>query len=263
MVYDAFVDDSKDRHAEKVVVAGIFVGDKDRWGWLRTHWIRRLEQEGMRYFKAAEYYGLRGEFLKFRSEKYQAPTGREAAKRVFDDLEQIICQANLMSIGVVIPVEDYNEVMAMPEAQRKIPTKPYNLALNSCFFETVKAINQNPGKHMIAFVHDDDEKFEEYRQLYHEFRKKNPKTAKQLGGFIPLDDKEHPPLQAADLAANVTCNFAKQWLDEGRRAPALQRLKETMYIVGVWEKDYIISVLKAQGKRKSSGSKRQDQGKFS
>ena len=66
LVYDAFVDDSKDRHAEKVVVAGIFIGDKQKWGWLRTHWNSRLHREGMRYFKTSEYYGLRGEFRKFR-----------------------------------------------------------------------------------------------------------------------------------------------------------------------------------------------------
>jgi hypothetical protein len=33
-----------------------------------------------------------------------------------------------MSLGVIIPVQDYNEVMAMPEAQGKFPTTPYALA---------------------------------------------------------------------------------------------------------------------------------------
>ena len=246
MVYDAFVDDSKDRHAEKVVVSGIFIGDKERWGWLRTHWTGRLEDEGMKYFKASEYYGLRGQFVKFQSEsKYPPPTGREAAKRVFDDLEQIIRQANIMSLGVVIPVKDYNEVMAMPEAQGKIPTTPYLLALHSSFFETVKAVNENPGRHTVTFVHDDDDRFPLYRSAYLAFRKKNPKTAKQMGGFIALNDKEHPPLQAADLAANVTCNHAKQWLEDHTQA-SLQRLTGSLYMIGIWEKDYIISVLRKQ-----------------
>jgi hypothetical protein len=251
VVYDAFIDDSKDRHAEKVVVSGIFVGDKQRWGHLRTKWNRRLADEGMKYFKSAEYYGLRGEFRKFQSEeKYPKPSGREAAKQVFDDLEAIIKQSNLMSIGVVIPIQDYTEVMAMPEANGKIPTDPYSLALNSGFFETIKAINLNAGMHMVAFIHDDDEKFVQYRSLYQEFRKKNPKTAKQMGGFIPLDDKQHPPLQAADLAANVTCNFAKEWLEKGRTETDLKRLKETMFMIGVWDKNYILNVLHAQGKGK-------------
>ncbi len=246
VVYDAFIDDSKDRHAEKVVVSGIFIGDKERWGFLRTKWQKRLDEEDMRYFKTAEYYGLRGEFKKFQSESnYAKPSGREAAKRVFDDLEEIIRQANLMSLGIVIPVQDYNEVMAMPEALGKVPPKPYLLALNSGFFETVKAINQNPGKHMVAFVHDDDQEFPLYREAYHAFREKNPATAKQMGGFIPLDDEKHPPLQAADLAANVTCNYAKQWL-EGRTEASLQRLKGSMYMVGVWDKDYILHVLRKQ-----------------
>jgi hypothetical protein len=246
VVYDAYIDDSKDRHAQRVVVSGIFIGDKERWGWLRTKWQKRLDKEGMKYFKSSEYYGLRGEFVKFRSKsKYPEPTGREAAKRVFDDLEEIIKEAKLMSLGVVVPVQDYNEVIALPEAKGKLPESPYYLALNSGFFETIKAINENPGKHMVAFIHDDDDRFPQYRELYHQFKKKNPKTAKQMGGFIPLDDEQHPPLQAADLAANVTCNYAKQWLND-KTSASLQRLRGSMYMVGVWDKDYILSVLRSQ-----------------
>lgn len=249
MVYDAFIDDSRDRHGEQVVVSGIFIGDRDRWGFLRTKWIKRLAAEGMKYFKASEYYGLRGEFQKFSSKtKYPPPFGREAAKRVFDDLEGIIKQANLMSLGVVIPMQDYRQAVALTDTLGRIPQDPYSLALSSGFFETIKAVNRDKGKHMVAFVHDDDQRFPRYQALYHEFKKKNPRTAKQMAGFIPLDDKQHPPLQAADLAANVTCNFAKEWLDNGRAPTDLKRLKDTMYLIGVWDKNYILEVMRSQSK---------------
>lgn len=71
-----------------------------------------------------------------------------------------------------------------------------------------------------------------------------------MAGFIPRDDKQYPPLQAADLAANVTCNFAKEWLENNRDPTHLKRLKETMYMIGVWDKNYILGVLGAQGKGK-------------
>lgn len=246
MVYQAFIDDSKDRHAEKVVVSGIFIGDKDKWSFLRSEWKKVLQPHGMKYFKAAEYYGLRDEFAQFQSKsKYPPPAGREAAKKIFDDLEDVIRRAKITSLGVVIPISDYSEVMAMPEAQGKIPSLPYDLALNSGFFETIKDIKKISGRHMVSFVHDDDGRFAHFRELYLKFRKKNPKTAKMIGGFIPLDDKKHPPLQAADLAANVTCNYAKQWLDDKSEA-SLQRLIGSMYKIGVWEKDYILSVLQKQ-----------------
>lgn len=246
MVYQAFIDDSKDRHAEKVVVSGVFIGDKQRWENLRTKWKRRLANEGMKYFKCSEYYGLRGEFQKFQSQSsYPPPSGRDAAKRIFDDLEMIIKESALMSLGVVIPMNDYHEVMAMPESKGKIPEVPYLLALNSGFFETIKAINKHPGRHMVTFIHDVDESFPLYRRAYLAFRDKNPKTAKQMGGFVSLNDKEHPPLQAADLAANVTCNYAKQWLED-RTEASLQRLRDSMYMIGIWEKDYIIEVLRTQ-----------------
>jgi hypothetical protein len=250
MIFDVFMDDSRDRLGEKVVVSGIFIGDKERWKFLRHEWRKRLDSEGMRYFKTSEYYGLRGEFRKFRSEsEYPPPKGREAAKRVFDDLEGVIERAEIVSIGIVIPVQDYKDVRALPEADGVWQESPYFAALNGGFFETVKAIRRLPGTNVVAFVHDDDSQFPEYQRAYHEFREKNPKSAKHMGGFIPLDDERHPPLQAADLAANATCNFAKHWL-ENRSEATLQRLRKSMYKVGVWDKEYMLEVLKAQnGKR--------------
>jgi len=79
-----------------------------------------------------------------------------------------------------------------------------------------------------------------------QFREKNPKTARQMGGFTPRDDKRHPPLQAADLAANATCNFAKEWLENNRYETCLRRLKETMHMIAVWDKNYILHVLRKQ-----------------
>jgi hypothetical protein len=259
VVYDAFIDDSKDRHAEKVIVSGVFIGDKQQWSQLRTKWKKRLNSEGMEYFKAAEYYGLRGQFGKFHSEsRYPAPTGRQAAKAVFDDLEEIIKQVDLISLGIVIPVQDYNEIMAMPEAKGKIPTTPYHLALNSGFFETIKTVNKIPGRHMVAFVHDDDEKFPRYRESYHAFKEKNPITAKQMAGFVPLDDEQHPPLQAADLAANVTCNFAKEWLENNRSRASLQRLTSSMYKIAVWDKGYLLEYLDFMSRSNSKVPKQRE-----
>jgi len=244
MVFDAFMDDSADALAEKVAVSGIFIGNKEQWSFLRREWRKRLKSEGMLYFKASEYYGLRGEFQKFRSEsKYAPPSGREAAKRIFDDLEALIRRAEIVSLGIVIPVGDYMAIRALPEAEGIWQQPPYFAALNGGFFETVKAIRRLPGNNAVAFVHDDDNRFPEYLRAYHEFKEKNPKTAGLMRGFIPLDDKQHPSLQAADLAANATCNFAKEWLDKPTEA-TLQRLRRSMYKIGIWDKDYMLEVLR-------------------
>jgi hypothetical protein len=250
MVYDAYVDDSKDRHAEKVVVSGIFIGQQKAWASLRTKWKKRLDKEGMRYFKTSEYYGLRGEFRKFQSEvDYPRPSGRDAAKLIFDDLEEIIKQTEIASMGVVVPVQDFNEVMADPRAKGRLPTNAYSLALNLCFYQTVQELNKDPGRHVVRFVHDCDDRFPIYKECYERFKVVNPKTAKQMCGFAPLDDKEHPPLQAADLAANVTCNFAKEWLDQERAVGSLNRLKDSMFRICVGTKDFLLEFLDEISKR--------------
>lgn len=125
------------------------------------------------------------------------------------------------------------------------PSSPYLAALTGGFFETVKAVRKLGSANVVAFVHDDDNQFPVYHLAYNEFKTKNPKTAKHMVGFIPLDDKQHPELQAADLAANATCNFAKEWLAD-RTAATLKRLKKSMYKVGVWDKEYMMYVLREQ-----------------
>jgi hypothetical protein len=251
MVYDAFMDDSADRLAQKVIVSGIFIGDKERWSYLRREWKKRLHADGMEYFKAAEYYGLRGQFQKFQSKsQYPEPQGREAAKKIFDDLEAIIQRAQITSLGIVIPVVDYAEIRGLPEAHGIWPESPYLAALNSGFFETVKAIRKLAAANVVAFVHDNDDRFPHYLTAYNEFKAKNPKTAKHMRGFVPLDDRDHPPLQAADLAANVACNFAKEWLANPTEA-TLTRLRTSMYKIGVWNKEYMTAILKKQDRNHS------------
>jgi hypothetical protein len=250
VVYEGYVDDSKDRHAEKVVVSGIFIGHQEAWASLRAKWKKRLDKDGMRYFKASEYYGLRGEFQQFRSEAdYPVPSGRNAARLIFDDLEVIINQTEIASMGVVIPVQDFNEVLADPRAKGRLPTNAYSLALNLCFYQTVQELNKVPGRHVVRFVHDCDDRFSIYKECYDRFKDANPKTAKQMCGFTALDDKEHPPLQAADLAANVTCNFAKDWLEQDRTVASLQRLKDSMLRICVGTKDFLLKLLDDTSKR--------------
>jgi len=244
VVFDAYVDDSKDRHAETVVVSGIFIGEPKAWVSLRTKWKKRLEKEGMRYFKAAEYYGLRGEFQRFQSEaNYPRPLGREAAKVIFDDLEQIISHTEIASLGVVIPVQDFTEVMTDPRVVGRLPNNAYSLALNLCFYQTVQELNKNPGSHVVRFIHDGDDRFPLYRQVYDNFKTVNPKTAKQMCGFASADDQKSPPLQAADLAANVTCNFAKEWLEQNRTAVSLKRLEHSMLRICVGSKEFLFDFL--------------------
>jgi hypothetical protein len=64
--------------------------------------------------------------------------------------------------------------------------------------------------------------------MYKEVKHRNPRYAKVMLDFVPLDDKVHVPIEAADVAASVTCKSALNSLDDPSQSN-LKRLPEHMY----------------------------------
>src|SRR5207249_4068940 len=87
--------------------------------------------------------------------------------------------------------------------------------------------------------------FNQLRDLYMSFKTMNPKTARTLTGFVPLDDKQHPPLQIADMIANNILAVGMEWLSKGDLDTRRFELPENMSKFGMWNEDYLLSVLKS------------------
>jgi len=249
MVYHCFLDDSKDRHQTKLMVSAGFFGTKDDWSNLRAGWARILRKHGIEYFKSSEYYRLSGQFSKFKSGEYPPPRGREAAEQIRSELQAKLEQCpNIYGIGVMVLLEDYKRVLSRPEAQRVIPLDPYHTALDSVIYETVKAVNRRPGPNVVAFVHDDGPDFASLEVSYRKFRDKNPKTARSLGGFAGLDDRQHPPLQAADMVSNYAMQLGLKALAKGGTAltAVCKEMTANIRKLAYWDENYILSYLKSQ-----------------
>ena len=71
MLYRAYIDDSADGKAERVVVAGAIIGDKARWDLLNRRWSERLKDNELEFFKSSHCDNLNGQFHKFRSHGVQ------------------------------------------------------------------------------------------------------------------------------------------------------------------------------------------------
>jgi hypothetical protein len=65
MLYRVYIDDSADQKQEIVMVAGALIGRDKHWGELSRKWKQRLNRDGVQYFKAVEYRGLRDQFSVF------------------------------------------------------------------------------------------------------------------------------------------------------------------------------------------------------
>jgi hypothetical protein len=98
------------------------------------------------------------------------------------------------------------------------------------------------------------------RQLFRSYKERNPQVATRIQGFIPLDDKLYPPIQAADFAASTTLRFAMDWLKDPS-AVTLTRLKETMSRITVWTEDFARQVLEVSSENggQSTSTERLDQ----
>jgi len=245
MVYTCYLDDSKDAKQSKMFVSAGFFGTKDEWSSLRKAWSAVLKEKGIEYFKSSEYNHLTDQFRKYRTDSYPPPSGRNAAKEIKDALQQVVSNHPFIrGIGISVLVEDYEKVRVRSETNGIFGDNAYHRALESVMFETVKIIRKRPGHNMVAFVHDDESNFETLHRLYRGFRKMNPKTAKYIGGFTPLSDKEHPPLQMADMIANNTLEVGIDRMANGETDKAKIAMKANVNMLGWWDQDYMLSVLK-------------------
>jgi len=250
MIYQCFLDDSKDQTQDQMVVSAGFIGTKEAWGSLRRDWSKRLREDGLDYFKTSEYKMLEGQFAKFKDEaKYPKSEGRgrDAARKIKTDLQEIVkLNHPIVGVGIAIPVVDYNTICARPDAHGVFYGDPYHRALESVMFEVAKMVRARRGHNMVAFVHDEGPDYDSLRQVYRSFRENNPQSAKVIGGFERLDDKLHPPLQAADMIANNVLGIGAEWLSKGRPDPLKIEMEESIQKIGVWTEHYMLSILKSQ-----------------
>ncbi|WP_353071840.1 DUF3800 domain-containing protein [Tunturiibacter gelidiferens] len=197
MLYQCFLDDSKDKHQEFAYVCAGFYARKEDWEAFYTAWNNQLKAEGITYFKTSEFKWLTKEFQRFRI--LPEPYGRQAATLVRERLIDLAMHSKgIRGIGVSIPVSVYNELRELPLASEFFTENIYKFAFESLLFKLSSML----APHTVAFVHDEGDDFNELHDVYMAFKTANHETVKWLGPFLPLDDKIHAPLQIADILAN-------------------------------------------------------------
>ena len=245
------MDDSKDSKQAQMLVCAGWIGERGDWLDFCQRWNKRLEFEGISYFKTSEYKMLKGQFERFR--KLPAPDGRNAAKAIRDDLLSIIgSYEQLRSVGVCIPMDEWSAVASRPEA-KGVLEYPYRRAIESVWTETVRRGFRRSKRHrhsVVIFIHDDGPDHAELGSLYSAFKALNPRTAKHMAGFSTLDDKVNPPLQAADLIANHSLEIGIDWINNGKTKAKELELQSSMGFLAVWREDYAKSVLHHELSRK-------------
>jgi hypothetical protein len=245
MLIKVYIDDSADGKQEKVIAAGAFSGDYRQWMKLVSPWKRRLKRAGMKYFRATEYYSLRGEFEHFRDPvKYPIPKGSEAARALRDDLDHIIKTSKIIGIAHCIPLAVYKEVRENePHGKDIFPEDPFEAALQSLIRDCAKEFKKHYGnKHRLAFVCDSGPNSARIAKVYSSFKQAHPDFGDIIGGLVHGDDKQYPQLQAADLMAHLAREMFTPLL-ENPEPTAWTRLNSSIYFSRHWNRDVMMQLL--------------------
>jgi hypothetical protein len=243
VLWRASIDDSADRNREKVIISACLMGDCEQWREVVRPWKVKLAENNLNYFKSSECGALSGEFLQFRSEqKYPKPLGRQTADRIRDELDQIIKNSRVCGFGVIVPVSVFDRVYAEPQYAELLSSDPYELAVQLLWDECAKGMEALGRNHVVTFAHDDGDNYDRLRRLFQDYKVKNPKHAQRIADLVSLDDKKHPTIQAADVAASVTQRFAVQWAENPSEA-TFERLESSMYKVAISTEEWLRSAL--------------------
>jgi hypothetical protein len=105
----------------------------------------------------------------------------------------------------------------------------------------------------VGFVCDDGPQVPNILASYQELKRRNPSVAKYMRGLAIRDDKRHPPLQAADLMADIAREMVAAYIADPHQQES-PTLKQNVVSVKVWTKPYMLEVLgRSVGRRVECG----------
>jgi hypothetical protein len=257
MLAHVYLDESADARAEKVYVAAGFIGTQSLWTELRHKWKIQLrvsaKKHGLRdieYFSSKDCRGLRGPFFPLRD--FGSATEMEkVALKIRAELETVITQSDIIGSGVAINMKDFREYNARPEVRANPhwngdhEDAAFQLAFG-VIAETMRQIEADGvGSHIAGFVCDDGPKKFTIMASFDRFKAKHSDLAKYMRGIAHLDDKKHPPLQMADLMADLAREMTGHWITNGGdKGKVSCRLPKNVLQVKCYDRDSMERVLR-------------------
>jgi hypothetical protein len=195
-MFQAFIDDSKQNEPPVFVLAGL-ISTPARWANLATEW-KQIRDMPLRieYFKMSEAMSHQGQFLGFSEQR------RDERLQLF---AQIINEHCIGSIACVVPHSIHAEIFNHPEVP-KVMRHPYFFLFYGMMARLQQFREELSLEGKLDFIFDDQ--MHEKGVIIDSWGTLR-RMAPDLGDIPSFkDDKEIPPLQAADMVAWVA---RKRW----------------------------------------------------
>jgi len=235
-----YMDDSADRSRKTVFSVAGFLGYGLDWDDLEKEWEKRVKRDGIDYFRTYDCKSLSGEFEKLVL-KYGLTTARVFADAMLKDLKDMVHKAPLAAYCLGVLMDDFREAIKHPDAQMVLTDDPYFAAHQQVIILVALDACRLTPPEPVAFVYDEHSKAKALAGGWNEFKKNNPNSAKCMTTLAPLDDRQTPALQIADLIANTTTEIFVALKDEPERAEAIIRAwSPRLRSVTFWTKEYLL-----------------------
>jgi hypothetical protein len=206
MVIGLYADDSTDHPQQRMQTAGAV------WGWpadifeAERQWEQHLKTAGIEYFKASEAEGLRGQFdpAKLGMSLNSARAKADSTRR---DLVDVIGRLPLTATAVSVILDDFKDVVSSnAKARYYYGTDSTILVYGLLIRATIELIQEQypmqSKRDTIAFMFDEHKNFLRAEAAYLSLKRRDITCASMMGVVSHGDDKQHKPLQMADVIAH-------------------------------------------------------------
>jgi hypothetical protein len=206
MVIGLYADDSTDQpRCHMQTAGGVFGWPADIFE-AERQWEKHLVNSGIEYFKASEAEGLTGQFDPERL-GMSLNSARAKADSVRRDLVDVLSSIPLTATVVTILLDDFREVISSNAKARyyygaNSTILVYGLLIKATIELIQELYPQNVKRDTIAVMFDEHQNSLKAEVAYLSLKKRDIVCASMMGVVSHGDDKQHKPLQIADLIAH-------------------------------------------------------------
>lgn len=248
------MDDSADKHRQKVFVVAGFLGHSEDWFEAERHWEARIKRDGIDYFRMSDFVKLDGAFEKLKARGQMK--ARQIANELFEDLKLILKSSDLKVCALGVLMRDYKKVLSSRNGARVLQKDPYVHAHQQLIHKVATFSLEDRSQPVIAFLYDQTNKAGAIQNSWPTFKERNPIAAECMGTLAPLDDKAYSCIQMADMIANATKRMFESRIDRGlplrnlgtADLEEMQEWSRHIGWIGYWEEGYLRAMVKGNVK---------------
>lgn len=249
MVIGLYADDSTDQPEQHMQTAGAVFGWPADIFEAERQWEQHLNRAGIEYFKASEAEGLKGQFDPARL-GMSLNSARAKADSTRRDLVDVIGRLPLTATAVSIVLDDFKDVIASnAKARYYYGTDSTILVYGLLIKATIELIQelypQNADRDTIAFMFDEHQNYLNAEAAYMSLKRRDIVCSSMMGVVSHGDDKQHRPLQIADLIAHEA-RFKSLNLGDTNKDRHMYKVMDksgVFSLIGVIERDGLLREL--------------------